>query len=116
VTNLRLSKVLLWVLVLVAIWFAWVGYGATSAAFESSEGAWSDREVPGEGRDFRAVLTSFEEFRQACGRLTATMVRTTHRNPFNILAWWSYLIDPKWEVPYRSSRLPPTPVSSCDAP
>jgi hypothetical protein len=111
--KFRLSMTLLWMLGLFAVFLAWVGYGTTSAAFESSEGNWSDREMTQEGRDFRAVLTSFEEFRQACDRPDATMYRTTERNPLNILAWWNYAIDPKWKLPYRSPQLSRTPVSSC---
>jgi hypothetical protein len=107
--------VLLWTLVLLAAWLAWVGAGTTTAAFESSEGRWSDREIPEQGHDFRRILVTFEEFRQACGRPAATMYRTTARNPFNLLAWWDYLIHPKWAVPYRPPRVTPVPSSSCES-
>jgi hypothetical protein len=43
--------VLLWTLVLLAAWLAWVGAGNTSAAFESSRRQWSEREIPEEGYD-----------------------------------------------------------------
>lgn len=108
--------VLLWALVLLAAWMAWVGAGTTSAAFESSEGRWSEREIPEEGYDFRRIRVSFEEFKQACGRPAATMVRTTQRNPFNVLAWWDYAMHPKWALPYRAARVAPVPNSQCAAP
>ena len=114
--KLRLSMALLWALVLLALWLAWVSAGTTSAAFESSEGRWSDRENPQKGHDFRTILVYFEEFKQACGRPAATMYRTTQRNPFNLLAWWDYAINPKWGLPYRPPHVSPVPSSSCDSP
>jgi hypothetical protein len=114
--KFRLSMALLWTLALLAVWLGWVSAGTTSAAFESSEGQWSDREIPQEGRDFRRILVNFEEFKQACGRPTATLLRTTERNPFNLRAWWDYAMNPKWELPYRPSRISPVPSSSCKSP
>jgi hypothetical protein len=107
---------LLWTLGLLAVWLLWVSAGTTNAAFESSEGGWSDREAPEEGRDMRRIRAHFEDFRQTCNRPSATMYRTTSRNPFNALAWWNYLIDPKWQLPYRAPRVSPVPASSCASP
>ena len=107
---------LLWALILLAVWIGWVGAGTTSAAFESSEGRWSDREVPEKGHDYRMIRVYFEEFKQACGRPAATMYRTTQRNPLNVLAWWDYAMHPKWSLPYRPSRISPVPSSSCESP
>ena len=106
--------VLIWTLVLLAVWLAWVGHGTTIAAFESSEGQWSDREVPTSGHDLRAIRVNFEEFKQACGRLSATTYRTTARNPLNVLGWWNYAIDQKWALPYRKPQVVQVPASSCD--
>ena len=114
--GLRLSMVLLWTLGLLALCLAWATFGATTAGFESSEGRWSDREISQEGHDFRKIRSSFEEFKQACGRPTASMYRTTARNPFNVVAWWDYIINPKWALPYRPPRVSPVPSSSCDSP
>ena len=114
--KFRLSIVLLWMLGLLTVWLGWVGAGSTIAAFESSEGKWSDREIPEDGRDFRRIRVNFDEFKQTCGRLNATMYRTTKRNPFNLLAWWDYAINPKWDLPYRAPQVTPVPNSSCDSP
>jgi hypothetical protein len=114
--KFRLSMVLLWTLGLLAVWLAWVSGGTTSATFESSEGRWSDREIPQKGYDFRMIRVSFDEFKQTCGRPTATMYRTTQRNPFNVVAWWDYVINPKWTLPYRRPLVSPVPSSSCDSP
>lgn len=107
---------MLWTLGLLAAWLAWVGHGTTVAAFESSEGSWSEREIPQEGHDFRRIRVSFDEFKQACGRPNATMYRTTERNPFNVRGWWSYAIDQKWTVPYRPAQVPRVPDSQCKSP
>jgi hypothetical protein len=114
--KFRLSAVLLSTLALLAVWLVWVSVGTTSAAFESSDGHWSDREIPQKGYDFRTILASFEEYKQACGRPTATMYRTTKRNPFNVAAWWDYAINPKWAIPYRPSQVEPVPTQSCESP
>jgi hypothetical protein len=111
--KFRLSAMLLWMLVALAVWLAWVSVGATSAAFESSDGHWSDREIPQKGYDFRMILASFEEYRQTCDRPNATMFRTTKRNPFNLVAWWDYAINPKWDLPYRPVQVAPVPSRSC---
>lgn len=108
--------VLLWTLVLLAAWLAWVAAGSTTAGFESSEGRWSEREMPQEGRDFRTILVSFDEFRNTCARPNATMYRTTERDPWNVIAWWDYALNPKWALPYRPARVSPVPSSSCDSP
>lgn len=96
-------------------WFVWEGFVATNVAFESSEGVWSDSEVLVKGRDYAAVLVSFEQFKKQCGNRTATLYRTTKTNPFNIFEWWSYANDPKWKVPYRSSQVSPDALQSCAA-
>lgn len=114
--RLRLSKALLWTLVLLAAWLAWASRGTTIAAFESSEGLWSDLEMPQKGYDFRQIRVGFDEFRQVCARPAASMYRTTERDPFNVLAWWDYVMNPKWALPYRPPRVSPVPNSSCGPP
>lgn len=114
--KFRLSMALLWTLVLLAVWLAWVSRGTTSAAFESSEGRWSDREIPQEGHDLQRIRVNFDEFKQTCNRPTAIMYRTTKRNPFNVGSWWDYVINPKWTLPYRPPQVFPVPSSSCDSP
>jgi hypothetical protein len=116
VPKFRLSAVLLGMLVSLAVWLPWVSGGTTSAAFESSDGNWSDREIPQEGYDFRMILASFEEYKQTCDRPIATMYRTTKRNPFNLIAWWDYAINPKWALPYRPVQVDPVPSRSCGKP
>jgi hypothetical protein len=116
VPKFRLSAVLLWMLALLAVWLGWVSVGTTSAAFESSEGNWSDREIPLQGHDFRMILASFEDFKLTCDRPAATIYRTTQRNPFDVAAWWDYAINPKWALPYRPSQVAPLPSRLCDSP
>jgi len=114
--KFRLSMALLLTLILLAVWLAWVGAGTTTAAFESSEGRWSEREILEAKHDFGRIRTSFEEFKQACARPTASMFRTTQRDPLNVVAWWDYLINPKWALPYRPPQIVPVPSSTCDTP
>jgi hypothetical protein len=94
-------------------WFGWVSFGATSVAFESSEGDWSDQEVPLKGRDFTTIAASFERYKTRCGRLSAKLFRTTKPNLYNVFEWWNYAFDPKWNVPYRAPQILSSTVPRC---
>ena len=94
-------------------WFGWVSFGATSVGFESSEGDWSDREVPLKGRDFATIAASFDGYKTRCGHPSATLFRTTKPNLYNVFEWWSYATDPKWNVPYRTPQVSPSTAPQC---
>ena len=69
-------------------------------SFESSDTNWWDREVQIKGLRFDDVVTTFELYKLRCDAPTVKLVRTTRKNPLNILAWLSYLRDEKWKVEY----------------
>jgi hypothetical protein len=69
-------------------------------SYESTDGEWGDREVQTKGRGFDNMLTLFELYKLRCDAPAAKLVRTTRKNPLNILAWRSYLRDEKWKVEY----------------
>lgn len=73
---------------------------APDAIFRSSDGQWADSEVGFKGRDFRTVVEYFEAYKLKCGVKEATLLRATSRNWVNIFAWYGYLTDKKWRVPY----------------
>ena len=84
----------------IAVLIVW-GVGRPNVSFESSEGNWADQEVQFKGRDYEDILWYFEKYKTLCGLPNATLIRTTKHNWYNVVAWWSYWHDTKWEVPYR---------------
>lgn len=87
--------------------------GRVNVSFESSTEDWSDSEVLFKGRDFPLIEQQFQSFQAACGMPHASLVRTTAVVWYNLFAWPSYLMDPKWKVPYRDARLPSYQRSPC---
>ena len=79
-------------------------FGARDVSFESSEGDWADSEVLFKGRDYEMILALFEKYKSSCGRPNATLFRITEQNWYNVIAWWSYIHDAKWTVPYGPPR------------
>src|SRR5215471_7564057 len=71
-----------------------------SCSYESSDGKWWDHEMEIKGRGFDDMVTLFELYKFRCDVPTVKLVRTTRKNPFNVLAWHSYLTDDKWKVEY----------------
>lgn len=80
--------------------------------FESSDGKWADTEDTFKAYDYRTVLRSFEAYRDTT-REPVSLVRTTAISWRNIQLWPTYLMNPKWRVPYTrrtilAHRLLPT--------
>ncbi|HMV83987.1 MAG TPA: hypothetical protein PLD20_09735 [Blastocatellia bacterium] len=69
--------------------------------FESSDANWWDKEVLLKGRGLDSMVFQFELYKLRCDAPTATLIRTTPKNPFNVLAWPGYLYDENWKLPYR---------------
>jgi hypothetical protein len=69
-------------------------------SYESSDTNWWDHEIQIKGRGFDDMVTLFELYKLRCDAPTVKLVRTTRKNPLNILAWRSYLGDEKWKVEY----------------
>jgi hypothetical protein len=68
--------------------------------YESSDGNWWDNEVGIKGRGFDDMVTLFELYKLRCDVPTVKLVRTTRKNPLNVLAWHNYLTDEKWKIEY----------------
>lgn len=96
-------KALLALFVLTIIFYPIIYAGLYGfSTFESSDANWCDMEVLIKGRGLDEVVFHFELYKLLCDAPTATLVRTTTKNPFNIFAWPGYLYDEKWKLPYRA--------------
>jgi|SRR5262245_44198609 len=69
-------------------------------SYESSDGKWWDHEIGIKGRGFDDMVTLFELYKLRCDVPTVKLVRTTRKNPLNVLAWHNYLTDEKWKIEY----------------
>jgi hypothetical protein len=78
----------------------WLLLSNPDVKFRSSDSNWADGESQSKGRDFDSVVTYFELYRLDCNAPSARLLRTTRREWWNVFAWPSYLLDPKWQVPY----------------
>jgi hypothetical protein len=73
-----------------------VAASASDAVFESSDGMWTDSTIEKKGRDFRAVLWTFEAYKLKQKKPDVTLVRVTP-TPQKADA------DLKWKVPFGAS-------------
>lgn len=64
--------------------------------FESSDGLWTDGTVNFKGRDFTAVVWSFESYKLLRHKPDVTLVRVTPDQP-------GHMSGPEWKVPYAPS-------------
>src|SRR5262245_35982875 len=77
-----------------------IGLIRPDCSYESSDGKWWDQEVGIKGRGFDDMVYYFELYKLRCDVPTVKLVRTTRKNPFNVLAWHNYLTDEKWKIEY----------------
>lgn len=72
--------------------------------FESSDGRWADTERTFKGYGYDVVKQSFQTYKEASGQ-SVSMVRTTPIDWRRIQLWPTYLMNPKWRVPYAARRV-----------
>lgn len=87
--------------------------------FESSDGKWADTESTFKAYDYKIVMRSFEAY-QDTASAPVSMLRTTPIDWRKFRLWPTYLMNPKWRVPYAPRRiaahqlLSPSPRSRID--
>lgn len=85
--------------------------------FESSDGNWADIERTFKGYHYPTLVRAFEEYRSTA-KGPVSLMRTTQMDWRMIQLWPTYLINPKWRVPYSprtvaaEQLLPPTARST----
>jgi hypothetical protein len=94
------NRRLLLIIAIAAVGFGYWWHHEPDAFFQSSDANWADSELLWKGRDFRTVVIRFELYRIQCDAPDASLIRTSIRNPVNVFAWYNYLTDSKWLVPY----------------
>ena len=90
---------------IVIVLLGYIFLGDPSVQFRSSDSNWADSEILMKGRDFTGIVYFFETYKLKCNAPSATLIRTTQVNWYNVFAWLSYFTDKKWKVPYG----PPDP-------
>jgi hypothetical protein len=89
----------------VSVLLGYLFLGDPDVQFRSSDANWSDSEIQMKGRDFASIVFFFETYKLKCGAPSATLIRTTQFNWYNVFAWPSYFTARKWKVTYG----PPDP-------
>lgn len=86
---------------------AWIALSLMTAAgirtfgYESSDGHFTETEVPSKGRTFDSMLARFEAHKEFYGRPSLQLFRTTKRSNWNLFHWWDNFTHPRWDIPYR---------------
>jgi len=73
---------------------------AKDVVFESSDGIWTDNTVEMKGRNFRAVLWTFEAYKLKHNKPDVTLVRTTPDPRWNLFRSSKEKSKPEWKVSY----------------
>ncbi|MGH9962803.1 MAG: hypothetical protein ACREBC_37755, partial [Pyrinomonadaceae bacterium] len=74
--------------------------------FESSDGTWADIERTFKGLRFDTLARCFDEYKRAVGNESISLLRTTPMEWHKVNLWPTYLLNPKWRVPYAHRRIP----------
>ena len=87
---------------IVALIYASIYFSTPDVHFRSSDSGWADYEINFRDRNFRRIVYNFEGYKLICKKPDVVLLRTTHKNWFNIFAWPNYWQDRKWLVPYAA--------------
>ncbi len=72
--------------------------------YESSDGSFTEIEVPEKGRDLKMVEALFEDYKKSSGKLDLILCRTFQVEVLHFYEWSNFLTHRRWDYPYKKSQ------------
>lgn len=106
---MKFIKVTIGILVLIPVFalaFLNIIFSGTDAVYISSDGKWSERQMVYKNREFKDIVSSFEEYKVKCNAPDVTLERLRSKPEWIVLSSWvDNKDDVKNNVPLSSKVL-----------